>query len=61
VHKTHAIGGTRLTVRAELINAFDTPSFNGPRPAFGTPVVFGSIAGVNGFPRTLQLQARVDW
>ena len=61
VHKTHPIGGTRLTVRAELINAFDTPSFAGPRPPFGTPVVFGSIAAVNGFPRTLQLQARVEW
>jgi hypothetical protein len=61
VHKTHPIGGARLTIRAELINAFDTPSFAGPRPPFGTPVVFGSIAAVNGFPRTLQLQARVEW
>jgi hypothetical protein len=61
VHKTQPIGAARVTIRAELINAFDTPSFAGPRPPFGTAGVFGSIAGVSGFPRTLQLQARVTW
>ena len=62
VHKTHAIGATRLTIRAELINAFDNPAFAGPRPGFGAAGnVFGTIAGVNGFPRTLQVMARVTW
>ena len=62
VHKTHAIGSARLTIRAEIINAFDNPAFAGPRPGYGAAGgVFGTIAGVNGFPRTLQLQARVAW
>jgi hypothetical protein len=62
VHKTHAIGAARVTVRAELINAFDNPAFAGPRPGFGAAGgVFGTIVGVNGFPRTLQLMARVAW
>ena len=37
VHKTHAIGAARLTIRAELINAFDNPAFAGPRIGFGAP------------------------
>jgi trimeric autotransporter adhesin len=62
VHKTHPIGSARLTIRAEIINAFDNPAFAGPRPGYGAAGgVFGTIAGVNGFPRTLQLQARVAW
>jgi trimeric autotransporter adhesin len=60
VHKTQPIGATRLTIRAELINAFDNPAFGGPRPGYGAPgAVFGTIIGVLGFPRTLQLQARL--
>jgi hypothetical protein len=62
LHKTHAIGATRLTVRVEVINVFDDPAFAGPRVAFGAPgSVFGAIDGVNGFPRTLQLMAKVAW
>jgi hypothetical protein len=37
-------------------------AFAGPRPVFGAPgSVFGTIDGVNGFPRTLQLMAKVAW
>jgi hypothetical protein len=34
----------------------------GPRVAYGARgSVFGAIDGVNGFPRTLQLMAKVAW
>jgi hypothetical protein len=60
LQKTHALGGSRVTLRAELINAFDDPAFFGPRPNVGL-ATFGQIPGVGGFPRTLQLSARVAW
>jgi hypothetical protein len=43
-----------------VINVFDTPSFGGPRGGFGQ-AVFGQILTVNGFPRTVQLMARIAW
>ena len=58
--KTHPVGGKRLTVRAELINAFNNPALGGPRPGFGR-VDFGQITGVGGFARTLQLMVRLAW
>ena len=61
VQKTQAVGPTRLTIRAEVINVFDDPALSGPRNIFGAGAVFGTIVGVQGFPRTLQLQARVAW
>ena len=60
VQKTHPIGGTRLTIRAEVINAFDDPALSGPRLGHGLGT-FGQILNVGGFPRTLQLMARVAW
>jgi hypothetical protein len=36
---------------------FDTPNFQGPNTAYGTPN-FGMITGVGGFPRMLQLTLR---
>src|SRR5262249_47620025 len=60
VHKTHAVGSARLTLRAEVINLFDDPAFFGPRVGQGLGV-FGQITGVGGFPRTLQLMARMSW
>jgi hypothetical protein len=60
VHKTERVGGSRLTLRAELINVFDDPAFFGPRVIHGLPT-FGQLAGVGGFPRTLQLSARMAW
>lgn len=60
LEKVHPIGATRLIIRVEVINLFDDPAFAGPQPPYGSPV-FGQIASVNGFPRTLQLMARVAW
>ncbi len=60
LQKTHAVGASRVTLRAELINVFDDPAFFGPRVGFGL-ATFGQLVGVNGFPRTLQLSARIAW
>jgi hypothetical protein len=60
LQKTHAVGGSRVTLRAELINVFDDPAFFGPRVGYGLGT-FGQITAVGGFPRTLQLSARIAW
>ena len=60
VQKTQPIGGARLTIRAEVINAFDNPSFGAPARSHGQ-ATFGRITAVQGFPRTLQLMARAAW
>ena len=60
LQKTHALGGSRITLRAELINLFDDPAFFGPRVVHGL-TTFGQLGAVGGFPRTLQLSARIAW
>ena len=60
LQKTQAVGGSRVTLRAELINVFDDPAFFGPRVAYGL-TTFGQLTAVGGFPRTLQLSARIAW
>ena len=60
LQKTHAVGGSRVTLRAELINVFDDPAFLGPRVGYGL-TTFGQLTTVGGFPRTLQLSARIAW
>jgi hypothetical protein len=49
-----------ISLRAEIINVFDTPDFRGPGVAFGD-ATFGQIREAAGFPRMLQLLARVAW
>ena len=49
-----------LLLRAEIINAFDDPNFLGPATRFGRSD-FGQITQVGGFPRLLQVMARVQW
>jgi hypothetical protein len=58
--KTQPAGVGHLTVRVEVINAFDHPDFDGPVTAFGTPN-FGKILNVSGFPRLFQFTVRYDW
>src|SRR5262249_14111183 len=59
-HKTQPIGAARVSLRVEIINLFDDPAFGGPRVGQGLPV-FGQIVGVSGFPRTVQLTAKLSW
>jgi hypothetical protein len=58
--KTQSLGTVRLTIRAEIINALNNSTFEAPRVGYGRPD-FGQILAVTGFPRTLQLMARVAW
>jgi hypothetical protein len=58
--KSEPVAGVRLTIRAELINAFDHADFRGPEIRVGNRN-FGRITTVSGFPRTLQFTVRVDW
>jgi hypothetical protein len=58
--KSQRAGFGDVTVRVEIINAFDHPDFSGPVTAFGTPS-FGKIVDVFGFPRFLQFMVRYEW
>jgi hypothetical protein len=58
--KTAPVSRGSLTVRAEVINAFDHPDFAGPVVVFGNPN-FGKIQAVNGFPRLFQFTLRFAW
>jgi hypothetical protein len=59
--KTLPVGRTRLTLRAEVFNVFDQPVFFSPLILFGGNQTFGQIGRDGGFPRTLQLMARMAW
>jgi hypothetical protein len=60
IEKSQRIGPRTYSVRAELINAFNRADLRGPGVAFGDPS-FGQIREAAGFPRLLQLIARVRW
>jgi hypothetical protein len=52
--------GTRLTVRAESINLFNTPQFAEPGAQLGTPE-FGFITNTLNDGRTFRLSASIGW
>ena len=58
--KTFPVARARLTLRAEVFNVFDQAIFFSPLIGFG-PQNFGQITRDGGFPRTLQLMARMAW
>jgi trimeric autotransporter adhesin len=60
IQKTQGIGGKSLMVRLEVINLFADPNFLGPETRFGREA-FGRITQEGGFPRLLQLMARLGW
>lgn len=60
IDKLHRFGARVLTVRAEVINVFNTADLRGPSVAFGDGS-FGQIREAAGFPRMLQISARVGW
>jgi hypothetical protein len=60
VQKSVIVGGTTVSLRADILNVFDNPLFSGPIGSFGTGN-FGQITAVNGFARSVQFQARVGW
>lgn len=60
VQKGVQVKATTVTLRADVLNAFDNPLFSGPVSAFGTST-FGQITTVNGLARSVQFQARVSF
>ncbi len=58
--KTLPLARARVTLRAELFNVFDQPIFFSPLINFGTQT-FGQLLRDGGFPRTVQLMARLAW
>ncbi|HEY6508308.1 MAG TPA: TonB-dependent receptor, partial [Vicinamibacterales bacterium] len=60
ISKTQRLASTTLTFRADVLNLFDDPLFNGPITTFGT-ANFGQIATVGGFARSMQFQVRLGW
>lgn len=60
IDKAFALPKGALTLRAEFINVLNTRDFRGPNGQFGS-ATFGEIRSDSGFPRTLQLRARVRW
>ena len=47
--------------RAEALNAFNTPQFNGPSLSISTPSSAGQISGTLGFPRLVQMGGRLTF
>jgi hypothetical protein len=60
IDRTQRLGAARVSVRAEIINLLNDADFRGPNISFGS-TSFGEIREVGGFPRMLQLSARVAW
>lgn len=60
ISKTQRIGDKSLQFRADILNLFDDPLFNGPISTFGT-ANFGQITTVGGFARSMQFQVRLGW
>jgi trimeric autotransporter adhesin len=60
IHKTQRVGGKTVSMRADVLNLFDDPLFNGPVTAFGT-TDFGRVTGVGGFARSMQFQVRLGF
>ncbi len=56
--KSHRLGPQTMTVRAEVINLFNYADLRGPSIAFGD-TSFGQIREAAGFPRMLQVSARL--
>ena len=60
ISKTQRIGTASITLRADVLNLFDDPLFNGPVTTFGTST-FGQVTAVGGFARSMQFQARLGF
>ena len=60
IDRAFRMSGAGLTLRAEIINVLNTRDFRGPNNQWGS-ASFGEIRSDSGFPRTLQLRARIAW
>jgi hypothetical protein len=61
IQKSLRLGGARtLSLRADLLNLFDQPLFTNVVTQYGV-ANFGQVNQVGGYPRSLQIQARMNW
>ena len=60
VEKSQRLARSTVAIRAELINVFNFADLRGPSINVGTSS-FGQIRDGGGFPRLLQLVARIGW
>ncbi len=60
ISKTVTLGSKTLAFRADILNLFDDPLFNGPNTSFGQST-FGQITSIRGFARSVQFQVRAGW
>jgi hypothetical protein len=57
IQKSQSFGGKSISVRADVLNIFDTPLFTTLQSQFGT-ATFGQLTAVGGYARSVQFQAR---
>ena len=60
ISKSQKIGGTTLSVRADVLNLFDNPLFTNLGTQLGT-ATFGQLTAVGGYARSTQFQVRLGW
>jgi hypothetical protein len=60
IQKSVSLGRRTLSVRADILNLFDQPLFTNVVTQFGL-ANFGSVNQVGGYPRSLQIQVRMNW
>ncbi len=60
IQKSQRVSGANISVRADVLNLFDSPLFTTLQSQLGTPT-FGQLTAVGGYARSVQFQARVGW
>ncbi len=60
IQKSVPLGRKTLSVRADILNLFDQPLFTNVVTQFGL-ATFGTVNQVGGYPRSLQIQVRMNW
>ena len=60
LQKAQRVAGLNISVRADVLNLFDTPLFTTLGSQLGT-ATFGQLTAVGGYARSMQFQVRVGW
>ena len=60
IQKSVRLGRKTLSVRGDILNMFDQPLFTNVVTQFGL-ANFGTVNQVGGYPRSLQIQVRMNW
>jgi len=60
IQKAQKVAGKTISVRADVLNVFDTPLFTNLVSQYGTSN-FGQLTAVGGYARSVQFQVRANW